>query len=326
MKCFILKILVILVIWVILLANVGAQDVSTYYCNINLLPSKQQVALDKVSEYVHRFSFEKAVGVKTKFSDFEVFLWSNQQKLYMRLKDTLGRLEVSSEYPSQVPEMVLKMNKVMSSNVTTDTKDSAKDPTKDIKVQCLSQRSWERLDDDAQKFLFPVPFNDSSELIYYKNPIALKLMMAKSITFKYNSTESASSADKMQAVYFQQGKIVAEAARDMSKNWCIFQIQRKIDQDLTVNVVTQIPVLSTTITNQKDSLILNYNFVDFNSGEKGYETFEWAAFALKCKINSNIRSSTMSGGISAAASGGMSSGFSYRDFKELTGNYFKIEI
>ncbi|MBF0315757.1 MAG: hypothetical protein HQK52_20215 [Oligoflexia bacterium] len=252
-----------------------------YYCNINTLPEKSAVATSKLHEFAKPFIFEKD-GVKSKFKEVELFMWNQNQKLNLKIKDATRKLEINTHYPAATPEIVLKWN--------------------EFKLQCLTQTKWEELADEGEKLLFPVPLTDDSNLIHYKTRMSILLLADIAVKYVEGDTER----DKMKEVFFQRGQIVAKT--DNNSDWCLFQLQRKFDQDLVIEQATEIPVLSvSTYNNSNNFFVINYNFIDLNKATKGFETSEWAAFMLKCKI-STMRTLT------------------YKLFKEITGNRFVLNI
>lgn len=264
---------------------------NNYYCSINMLPPKVDIPTSKLSLYAHPFIFENSgegAGVKTKFKDYEVILWNQNKSINLILKDFSKKLEIATKGDN--PFLKLK---------------NGNNP--DVQVECLTQTKWELLNNDTLKLLFPVPLNDSSNLLYYSQRFTVQVN--RDLMFPYESGDR--EVEGMQEIYFQDGRAITsdqKDSKDNKKNWCIFQMRRLVNQEVVVPSGTEIPVISfNVLRNNKDHFIVNYNFVDFNTGLKGFQTKEFAPFTLKCKINNGTI-------------------FSYKLFKEITAKYFQFGV
>ncbi|MBF0360216.1 MAG: hypothetical protein HQK49_04355 [Oligoflexia bacterium] len=268
---------------------------NTYLCNINLIQAKQEVAVENIDKFVERFTFEnkgEGSGVKQKFQDIEMFIWNQKKNLYLLVKDLKKKIEVQSIFAENQDNLFIKLS------------------APDIKVQCMTMSRWEKLEDEQVKALFLLPsLNDNSKLLNYTNNISV--VINKDITFKYSGSQGAgggASAERMAEVFFQTGRLLpSNVSKDDEHDWCIFQIQRKMDEDTIVPRETRIPVVTVTrVEASKEHYSFNYNFVDFVDAKKGFETFDFVPFVLKCKIKNGVV-------------------LTKKYFKEITGNYFDVK-
>ncbi|MBF0297081.1 MAG: hypothetical protein HQK51_00040 [Oligoflexia bacterium] len=264
-----------------------------YLCNINLIQPKQEVALENISQYVERFSFEnkgEGAGVKSKFRDIEMYIWNQKNNLHLIVKDLKRKIDIQTSFPADQDDLFLRLS-----------------PEPETKVQCMSIKKWESLEDESVKVFFQVPpLSDNSNLLNYTTNV--QIVINRDILFKYHSSRgTGAGSERNEELFFQSGKVLNGGVdKDNNKEWCMFRIQRKMDEDTTVPLGTKIPVVTVTSNAaSKEHYVLNYNFVDFVAGKKNFETYDFIPFVLQCKIRNGVI-------------------LTKKFFKDITGNYFDV--
>jgi hypothetical protein len=96
----------------------------------------------------------------------------------------------------------------------------------------------------------------------------------------------AKANDRMRAIVFQGGMTYSlDSEIEKEKDWCIFNIQVKLDEDTIIPKGSKIKVVGfNVLSNNPTQNVYAYDFVDIEKGKKLSETSRYAPFSLECKL------------------------------------------
>lgn len=279
MKCFTLILL-------LLSATAAATE---YKCSINLIPKGKEINKNEFSKYIKQFSYkmkEGAPGKTSTLNDVSLFIWTKNKKinLAVQIKQKEGDpLKIQTSYPINIPEIKMKVSP-------------------NIDVACLTQTALSNVKDSNARKMLDKSIGDKSDLYNYGADIYF--VTNTFLKFIYNQRLAN---DKMRPIVFQEGKLYTlDDNIDKNLNWCIFNIEVKLDEDTYIQKNTKLkPATVSRNSNNNTQTVYSYNFVDFSTGKKLYETSRYAPFSFECSLNKN-------------------QGFKSEVIKEVTGGRIKV--
>ncbi len=275
--------IVVLFIW-------GSSAWSTEYkCSINLIPKGKEISKADFNKYIKQFSYKMVDGAPGKTSTLKnvsLFIWAKNKKIHLavQLKQKEGDpLKIQTGFPLETPEIKLKISP-------------------DIDIACLTQQALSSVKDSEQRKMLDKSIGDKSDLYNYGADIYF--MTNTFLKFIYNQQLANG---KMRPIVFQNGKLYTlDDQIDKNKNWCIFNIEVKLDEDTYLQKNTKLkPASVSKNSNNSTQTVYSYNFVDFSTGKKLYETSRYAPFSFECSLEKE-------------------QGFKAETIKEVTGGRIKV--
>jgi len=260
-----------------------------YKCSINLIPKGKEISKSEFSEYIKQFTYkmkEGAPGKTSTLKDVSLFIWAKNKKinLAVQLKQKEGEpLKIQTSYPVNITEIKMKISP-------------------NIDVACLTHEALSNVKDSNTRKMLDKSIGDKSDLYNYGADIYF--VTNTFLKFIYNQRLAN---DKMRPIVFQKGKLYTlDENIDKNLNWCIFNIEVKLDEDTYIQKNTKLkPASVSKNSNNSTQTVYSYNFVDFSSGKKLYETSRYAPFSFECSLNKN-------------------QGFKSEVIKEVTGGRIKV--
>lgn len=258
-------------------------------CSINLIPKGKEISKAEFGKYIKQFDYKMVDGAPGKTStlgDVSLFIWAKNKKIHLaaQIKQKEGDpLKIQTSYPLNIPEIKLKISP-------------------NIDIACLTQQALSNVKDaDALKML-DKSINDKSDLYNYGADIFFVTNMP--LKFVYNQQLANG---KMRPIVFQQGKLFTlDDQINKDKNWCIFNIEVKLDEDTYLQKNTKLKPASVSKNSNNDrQTVYSYNFVDFSTGKKLDETSRYSPFSFECSLQKD-------------------QGFKSEVIKEVTGGRIKV--
>ena len=250
-----------------------------FNCELNIASPGQTVKASEVEKFVKKISFDTSSkqGKVITIGDKSIFLWNKNFHIYLKYEEKARNLSLTSQYFPARDSFSLEVKPHYNFNCSSR---GAKKETASDKIEPNS--SLDKYTSDLW-----VRTNSNLKFIYYQRNVV----------------------DRMRPIIFQDGKVfTADDSRDIEGNWCIFNVQVKLDEDTFINTGTKLKVQSFNIlSNNPTHNVYAYTFVDIAGGRKRSETSRYAPFSLECKIKkSDI--------------------FNLNLFKKITGNRLSLFI
>ena len=240
-----------------------------YKCSINLIPPGKEISKNKFSKYIKQFVYKSIDGAPGKTSTLDkvsVFIWTKNNKLHLvvQIKNKKSDpLKVQTNYPINIPEVKLKISP-------------------NIDIVCLTNQALDTIKDSNTRKMLDKSITDKSDLYQYGADVLF--VTNTFLKFIYNQRMANG---KMRPILFQKGQLYTiDDKIDKSINWCIFNIEVKLDEDTYIQKNTKLkPASVSKNSNNSSQTVYSYNFVDFSSGKKRYETSRYAPFSFECSLN-----------------------------------------
>ncbi len=222
----------------------------TYNCEFNLAPPGKTLNAEESKEFVREIQFDtnQKEGKVLNFKNQNIFIWAKNNLINIRYEDKSNNFEFTTNY--------IPTRDSFSFNVA---------PNKEFK--CFVKKdesSQESVELSLQKENLTLVINSDLKFIFYQS--------------KAN--------DRMRAIIFQEGDLYSlDSEREKDKDWCIFNIQVKLDEDTYISKNTKIKVVGFNLLSNNDQQnVYAYDFVDIAQGKKVTETSRYVPFSLECKI------------------------------------------
>lgn len=242
-----------------------------YKCSINLIPSGKEISKTEFAKYIKQFSYKSVDGAPGKTSTLgkvSVFIWTKKKKIHLAVQikqDKKDPLKIQSSYQMNTPEVKMKISP-------------------NIDIACLTQKALDNVKDANNRKMLDKSITDKSDLYQYGADIYF--VTNTFLKFIYNQQMANG---KMRPIVFQKGRLYTiDDNIDKNQNWCIFNIEVKLDEDTYIQKNTKLkPASVSKNSNNSTQTVYSYNFVDFSSGKKLYETSRYAPFSFECSLNKN---------------------------------------
>jgi len=228
-----------------------------FNCELNIASPGQTVKEDQVQNFVRKISFDTSSkqGKVIELGGIKIFLWNKNYHINLKYEEKAKNITFTSQYFPARDSFSVKVDPHYQFNCSSrgaGKKEISKDkidPKK--KLDNYSKDLWVRANKDLK-------------FVYYQRNVV----------------------DRMRPIIFQDGKLhTADSRRDIEGNWCIFNLQAKLDEDTFINSGTKLKILSFNIlSNNPTHNVYAYNFVDIGAGKKHSETSRYAPLSLECKI------------------------------------------
>ena len=227
----------------------------TYKCEFNLAPPGKTLTPEEIKEFVREIDFDpnQKDGKVINFKNHNIFIWKKGALIHTKYQDTTNNFEFTTDY--------LSTRDSFSFNVS---------PNKLFK--CFIPNKIEKTTNTL---------DPKADLSLQKENLTINIMSELKFLFYQNKAN-----DRMRAIVFQEGMLYSlDSERDRTKDWCIFNIQVKLDEDTYIPKGTKIKVSSfNVLSNNPEQKVYAYDFVDIEKGKKLSETSRYAPFSLECKI------------------------------------------
>jgi hypothetical protein len=264
-------------------------EATEYKCSINLIPKGKEISKEEFGKYIKQFDYKMVDGAPGKTStlgDVSLFIWAKNKKIHLaaQIKQKEGEpLKVQTSYPLNFPEIKLKISP-------------------NVDIACLTQQALSNVKDSNALKMLDKSINDKSDLYSYGADIFF--VTNTFLKFVYNQQLANG---KMRPIVFQQGKLFTlDDQIDKDKNWCIFNIEVILDEDTYLQKNTKLKPASVSKNSNNDrQTVYSYNFVDFSTGKKLYETSRYSPFSFECSLQKD-------------------QGFKSEVIKEVTGGRIKV--
>ncbi len=249
----------------------------TYKCEFNTAPPGKTLTPEEAKEFVREIDFDsnQKDGKVLNFKNHNIYVWKKGTSIHTKYQDTASNLEFTTDY--------LSTRDSFSFNVT---------PNK------LFRCSIPKLEKVS------APLTSKDDLAGQKENLTVNVLTELKFLF-YQSKAN----DRMRAIVFQEGATYSlDSERDKTKDWCILNIQVKLDEDTFIPRGTKLKVVGfNVLSNSPEQQVYAYDFVNVAEGKKLSETSRYAPFSLECKI-------------------GKDKILSAEYFKKITGNRLSITV
>lgn len=242
-----------------------------YKCSINLIPAGKEISKKEFSKYIKQFSYKSVDGAPGKTStlgEVSVFIWAKKKKIHLAVQikqEKKDPLKIQSSYPMRTPEVKMKISP-------------------NIDIVCLTNQALDSVKDVNSRKMLDKSITDKSDLYQYGADIYFVTNTFLKFIYKQQMANG-----KMRPIVFQKGRLYTiDDDIDKNHNWCIFNIEVKLDEDTYIQKNTKLkPASVSKNSNNSKQTVYSYNFVDFSSGKKLYETSRYAPFSFECSLNKN---------------------------------------
>lgn len=249
----------------------------TYKCEFNTAPPGKTLTPEESKELVREIDFDsnQKDGKVLNFKNHNIYIWKKGNSIHTKYQDTATNFEFTTDY--------LSTRDSFSFNVT---------PNKLFKCSIPKTEK------------VSTPLDAKSDLANQKENLTVNVLTELKFLF-YQSQAN----DRMRAIVFQEGMTYSlDSERDKTKDWCIFNIQVKLDEDTFIPKGTKIKVVGfNLLSNNSVQNVYAYDFVNVAEGKKISETSRYVPFSLECKI-------------------GKERVLSAEYFKKITGNRLSITV
>lgn len=241
-----------LIILMLFLCSIGFAR--TYKCEFNTAPPGKTLTSEEVKEFVREIDFDsnQKDGKVLNFKNHNIYIWNKESSIHVKYQDSANNLEFTTDF--------LSSRDNFSFNVTPNKLFKCSIP----KVEKTSKT-----------------FDSKGDLAFQKENLTVNVLADLKFLFY-----QAGANDRMRAIVFQEGMTYSlDSERDKTKDWCIFNIQVKLDEDTFIPKGTKIKVVGfNVLSNNPEQNVYAYDFVDIAQGKKLSETSRYAPFSLECKI------------------------------------------
>jgi hypothetical protein len=238
-----------------------------YRCTLNNAPPGKTIAREDVAKYVRKFEINPKAGAKGKSVDFQehrVLIWNKNEMTQMVLKNKRTKQEASASFDPRQPSFHLSLS-----------------PSGEVK--CVDKKLAIADKDKGINSVLNEKLTEGSPLRQFTNRI--RFTTQNILKFVYNQK---TVNGEMRPIIFQEGKTYTaddDLSRDKKGNFCVFQIQVKLDEDIYMPKGVKLdPLVFQVHSNNSSHDVFSYSFVDFAKGKKSYETYNYALFGLDCNI------------------------------------------
>ncbi|MCO4794264.1 MAG: hypothetical protein KC493_11150 [Bacteriovoracaceae bacterium] len=260
-----------------------------YKCSINLIPPNKEISKSQFNKYIKQFSYkmkEGAPGKTSTLKDVSVFIWAKASKIHLAIqrKQKEGKpLKYQTSYRIDTADIKVKI-------------------TPDIEVSCFTASAISKIKDKSTRKMLDKSISDSSDLYSYGSDVLFTTTTF--LKFKYRQQNATGM---MRPIVFQKGNLYTlDDNIKKDENWCIFNIEVKLNEDTFLQQNTKFkPHSVSKNSNNNTQTVYSYNFVDFSSGKKSYDTSRYSPFSFECSLGKN-------------------QGFKSEVIKEVTGGRIKI--
>lgn len=227
---------------------------TTFKCEFNLAPPGKTITSEEAKDFIKEIEFdtEQKDGKVLNFKNHNIYIWKKENLIQIKYQDSSNNFEFSTNF--------LPTRDTFSFNVAPNKLFKCTTPKPEKKVAA---------------------FDSKGDLASLKENITLNIL--SDLKFLYYQTKAN---DRMRAIVFQEGSAYSlDSERDKEKDWCIFNIQVKLDEDTIIHRGTKIKVVGfNLLSNNPQQNVYAYDFVDIAQGKKFSETSRYAPFSLECKI------------------------------------------
>jgi hypothetical protein len=228
-----------------------------FNCELNIASPGQTVKASEVGKFIKKISFDTSSkqGKVINLGGVSIFLWNKNYHIYLKYEEKARNISLTSSYFPNRDSFSLEVKPHYQFNCSS--RGGVKKAASSDKISPT---------DSLDKYTTNLWVKTNKELkfVYYQRNVV----------------------DKMRPIIFQDGKLyTADSSRDIEGNWCIFNIQVKLDEDTFIDSGTKLRVESFNIlSNNPTHNVYAYTFVDIAGGKKRSETSRYAPFSMECKI------------------------------------------
>jgi len=226
----------------------------TYKCEFNTAPPGKSLTAEEAKEFIREIDFDsnQKDGKVLNFKNHNIFVWKKGSQIHTKYQDTTSNFEFTTDYLSTRDSFSFNVtpNKLFKCSIAKTEKVSiSNDPNADMALQ---------------KENLTVNVNTDLKFLFYQ----------------------AKANDRMRAIVFQGGMTYSlDSEIEKEKDWCIFNIQVKLDEDTIIPKGSKIKVVGfNVLSNNPTQNVYAYDFVDIEKGKKLSETSRYAPFSLECKL------------------------------------------
>ncbi len=237
-----------------------------YFCHLDTSPKGSVINKSNVKKYIRKFTYKSIPGAKGKrvrFSGFEVIIFNQKMKtsLLVKLPKTKQEIKTSYDLTQQALSFIIK--------------DQAK-------IKCVTKSGKDK--DTISKHIHK-ELGSNSDLSQFSSDVIIK----NKTTLKFKYAQQLVNG-LMRPIIFQDGKLLtADNPRRKNADWCVMQIQLKLNEDTFLQKYTKMKPLDFSIVSNNDQRsVYSYSFVDFSSGKKSFETSRYALFSLSCNLTKGV--------------------------------------
>ncbi|TDJ03941.1 MAG: hypothetical protein E2O68_09195 [Deltaproteobacteria bacterium] len=228
-----------------------------FKCELNIARPGQTVKASEARKFVKKINFDTSSkqGKVISLGGVSVYLWNKNYLIYLKYEEKARNLSFTSSYFPARDSFSLEVKPNYS--FTCSSRGGVKKAVTSDKIN-----PNDSLDKYTQGLW--VRTNKELKFVYYQRNVV----------------------DRMRPIIFQDGNLyTADSERDVEGNWCIFNIQVKLDENTYISSGTKLRVESFNIlSNNPTHNVYAYTFVDIAGGRKRSETSRYAPFSLECKI------------------------------------------
>ena len=232
-----------------------------FNCEFNIASPGQTVKASEVDKYIKKISFDTSSkqGKIINLGGVSISIWNKSYHINLKYEEKARNLSFTSSYFPARDSFSIEVKPHY--QFKCSSRGAAKKTASDDKI-----------DPNAS-------LDKYTQNLWVKTNVELK--------FRYNQRNVVG---KMRPIIFQDGKLyTADSERDIEGNWCIFNIQVKLDENTFINKWTKLKVESFNIlSNNPTHNVYAYTFVDISGGKKRSETSRYAPFSLECKIKKSV--------------------------------------
>ncbi|RLA62834.1 MAG: hypothetical protein DRQ88_05475 [Epsilonproteobacteria bacterium] len=269
MKIFILLLLIPFSTWA-----------KIFKCELNIASPGQTVKANQIQNFVKEVNFDTTSkqGKVISLGGINIYLWNKNFYVNLKYEEKVRNLSFTSQYFPARDSFSLEVKP-------------------HYQFKCSSRGAAKRVVSESK-------IDPQQSLDKYQRNLWIKT--SSNLKFVYYQKNVV---DRMRPIIFQNGMLyTADSSRDIQGNWCIFNVQVKLDEDTYINSGSKLQVMSfNKLSNNPTHNVYAYNFVDIVQGKKRSETSRYAPFSLECKIKK-------------------SQVFTLDLFKKITGNRLSLYI
>lgn len=239
-------------------------------CSFGVQAKMYQCTL-KVGEQEEKFQFDvvkNQQGTGGSFKEYGYFIGIREKKIQIKIQNTSTAAQVQSDY--QVTQDIIELSQTPGWDLLCEV-DRTKPKADPVEVAKVQKKKKKLVLDDV------TPIGEFQANLDFVTTASLKV--------RYNVT---SAKDRMRAIVFQKGRLYTtddDAKRDLSGNYCIFQVQLELDQDTVIPEGHRWQTVQyQALTNSSSHVVYAYSFVDPAKGKVTQSFKRYKPFNMWCQV------------------------------------------